>query len=442
MKTFSQHITESHDLDEAKGIEGALRKYVPGYGKRMALDRNAAHWDVVTKLSVERKHPQDEVRAKSLRHFKAAQKYSNILMKSRELPEEVKEPTGDLKGACWKGYTAVGTKQKNGKTVPNCVPVKEDAEQIDELSKNTLASYAKKSHRSAAGLLAVSQAMKRDVGVASRIWNKAAKRQQGVDRAVNRLAKEEVELSENRDAEYMKAHGMTHAEFQKLPYGERVKRALAATKKSFTTPPADHKDVKPEPAKKPEPKKGQGMPHYPANDNSKRYMGDSVEVSGETIDESKKYVIKMGNLGFAAGFNQRYGVQYTKDENHIKKFASKDSAQKFIDKYSGAGYGLDKSTASIALHEDSPAWQRKEGKNPEGGLNQKGVESYRRENPGSKLQTAVTTEPSKLKKGSKSANRRLSFCRRMKGMKEKLTSAETARDPDSRINKSLRKWNC
>ena len=94
------------------------------------------------------------------------------------------------------------------------------------------------------------------------------------------------------------------------------------------------------------------------------------------------------------------------------------------------------------LEEETPAWQRKEGKNPEGGLNQKGVESYRRENPGSKLQTAVTTKPSKLKPGSKSAKRRLSFCRRMKGMKDKLTSAETARDPDSRINKALRKWNC
>ena len=94
------------------------------------------------------------------------------------------------------------------------------------------------------------------------------------------------------------------------------------------------------------------------------------------------------------------------------------------------------------IEEGTPAWQRKEGKNPEGGLNQKGVESYRRENPGSKLQTAVTTEPSKLKPGSKAAKRRLSFCRRMKGMKEKLTSAKTARDPDSRINKSLRKWNC
>ena len=88
------------------------------------------------------------------------------------------------------------------------------------------------------------------------------------------------------------------------------------------------------------------------------------------------------------------------------------------------------------------AWQRKEGKNPEGGLNQKGIASYRAENPGSKLSTAVTTEPSKLKVGSKAANRRKSFCARMSGMKRKLTSAKTASDPDSRINKSLRKWNC
>jgi len=91
---------------------------------------------------------------------------------------------------------------------------------------------------------------------------------------------------------------------------------------------------------------------------------------------------------------------------------------------------------------ESAAWQRKEGKNPEGGLNQKGVDSYRRENPGSKLKTAVTTKPSKLKPGSAAANRRKSFCARMSGMKKRLTSAKTANDPDSRINKSLRKWNC
>jgi hypothetical protein len=88
------------------------------------------------------------------------------------------------------------------------------------------------------------------------------------------------------------------------------------------------------------------------------------------------------------------------------------------------------------------AWTRKEGKSESGGLNKKGVESYRRENPGSQLKTAVTTKPSKLKPGSKSAKRRASFCSRMSGMKKKLTSSKTAKDPDSRINKSLRKWNC
>jgi hypothetical protein len=90
----------------------------------------------------------------------------------------------------------------------------------------------------------------------------------------------------------------------------------------------------------------------------------------------------------------------------------------------------------------TPAWTRKAGKNPEGGLNAKGVASYRAANPGSKLKTAVTTKPSKLDPDSKSAKRRKSFCARMSGMKKKLTSSKTANDPNSRINKSLRKWNC
>ena len=86
----------------------------------------------------------------------------------------------------------------------------------------------------------------------------------------------------------------------------------------------------------------------------------------------------------------------------------------------------------------SPAWQRKEGKSKRGGLNRKGIASYRRANPGSKLKMAVTEKNPKGKR----AARRKSFCARMKGMKRKLTSAKTARDPNSRINKALRKWNC
>tara|TARA_R100001079_G_scaffold92890_1_gene55541 strand:+ start:807 stop:1085 length:279 start_codon:yes stop_codon:yes gene_type:complete len=86
----------------------------------------------------------------------------------------------------------------------------------------------------------------------------------------------------------------------------------------------------------------------------------------------------------------------------------------------------------------SPAWQRKEGKNPEGGLNRKGIASYRAANPGSKLKMAVTEKNPK----GKSASRRKSFCARMCGMKKRLTSAKTANDPNSRINKALRKWRC
>ena len=86
----------------------------------------------------------------------------------------------------------------------------------------------------------------------------------------------------------------------------------------------------------------------------------------------------------------------------------------------------------------TPAWTRSEGKSPSGGLNKKGIASYRRQNPGSKLSMAVTeSNPT-----GKRAKRRASFCRRMKGMRSKLTSAKTARDPNSRINKSLRKWKC
>ena len=87
-------------------------------------------------------------------------------------------------------------------------------------------------------------------------------------------------------------------------------------------------------------------------------------------------------------------------------------------------------------------WQSVNRKDKTDGMSKAAVKAYRKENPGSKLKTAVTKDPKKLKKGSKSAKRRLSFCRRMKGMKKKLTSAKTRRDPDSRINKALRRWNC
>ena len=107
-------------------------------------------------------------------------------------------------------------------------------------------------------------------------------------------------------------------------------------------------------------------------------------------------------------------------------------------KKGAANYGKSKSESyswrdELDYVQEGAAWTKKAGKKESGGLNEKGRKSYERENPGSDLKA-----PSK-KPGNK---RRASFCARMKGMKRKLTSAKTANDPDSRINKSLRKWNC
>jgi hypothetical protein len=83
----------------------------------------------------------------------------------------------------------------------------------------------------------------------------------------------------------------------------------------------------------------------------------------------------------------------------------------------------------------SPAWQRKEGKDPKGGLNAKGRASAKKQ--GMDLKPPAPNPKTKADKG-----RRKSFCARMEGMKKKLTSEKTKRDPNSRINKSLRAWNC
>ncbi len=81
----------------------------------------------------------------------------------------------------------------------------------------------------------------------------------------------------------------------------------------------------------------------------------------------------------------------------------------------------------------TPAWQRKEGKDPEGGLNAKGRASYNRANP---------DKPGLKAPQPGGGPRKESFCARMTGMKQKLTSKKTANDPNSRINKSLRAWDC
>ena len=110
--------------------------------------------------------------------------------------------------------------------------------------------------------------------------------------------------------------------------------------------------------------------------------------------------------------------------------------EKAWDRFAVPIKSVKKEEADLSDHfelEEGAAWTRKAGQNKNGGLNEKGRKSYEKSHPGSDLKA-----PSK-KVGNP---RRASFCARMRGMKSKLTSKKTARDPDSRINKSLRAWNC
>lgn len=86
-------------------------------------------------------------------------------------------------------------------------------------------------------------------------------------------------------------------------------------------------------------------------------------------------------------------------------------------------------------------WQKANKRDRTAGMSQKAVNAYRRENPGSKLKTAVTTKPSKLKRGSKASKRRKSYCSRSRGQM-KMHSISCAKTPDKAICKARRRWNC
>lgn len=93
---------------------------------------------------------------------------------------------------------------------------------------------------------------------------------------------------------------------------------------------------------------------------------------------------------------------------------------------------------SEPINED---WQKANKRDKTDGMSSKAVKAYRREHPGSKLQTAVTTKPSKLKKGSKASKRRKSYCSRSKGQM-KMHNISCAKTPDKAICKARRRWNC
>jgi hypothetical protein len=266
--------------------------------------------------------------------------------KLREILEGVKEPTGELKNACWKGYTAVGMKMKNGRKVPNCVP-KEETEIEEKYGKGYKSP-----------------------------WDKIEKAKPGIGARIDAHAKELSDL----DKEYKKI----------------VDR--------------DKKQVKEE---------------TQVSEVSAKFLRRAADAADRDREDMRDYRLSHGDR------------KVTPDEEKRRKQALKfrvGAVMKNEEEIHECNGNC--SCGCKDVDED-----KKGHKSPSGGLTQKGRDYYNR-TTGSNLKAPVTTEPSKLKKGSKSANRRKSFCARMGGMKKRLTSAKTANDPDSRINKALRKWNC
>ena len=365
-------------------------------------------------------------------------------------------PLSEKAVKCWKGYEKKGTKKMFGKTVNNCVK-KEEVEIVDE--KRNLGDRMERKQKLYKKTVSKAMDFARNEGEASgharRNMSRLGDEMEKLGKK-RREANEEVEVDASVSEDfYKKKYDVKKGGYVKTDKMDKSNKRSGDSKAQYREV---HKDLAKEaysanPAQQAAiaiaKKKKKEDDMVAKKKKEKMYAG--YEPEGETIEEGDKKGKGSGSKDACYHkVKSRYSVwpsAYASGAlvkcrkvgaanwgNSSKKEDFSDWKAEFI--------WEDGDSAKKIEEASSPAWQRKEGKSESGGLNKKGVASYRAANPGSKLKTAVTTKPSKLKRGSKSAKRRKSFCSRMKGMKKKLTSAKTARDPDSRINKALRKWNC
>jgi hypothetical protein len=181
------------------------------------------------------------------------------------------------------------------------------------------------------------------------------------------------------------------------------------------------------------------VPNGPLVKKKGEFKGSTLKSGGKVklTAGGEKHVIYKKTSATGVGKGKKGNIMVNHPTTDKGKWDTIDLTQKAKAKTVAQGVA-----ATKKWHKDNPkmknggstpAWQRKEGKNPEGGLNAKGRASYNRANPGKPGLKAPQPEGGSRKK---------SFCARMSGMKKKLTSSKTANDPNSRINKSLRKWKC
>ena len=160
-----------------------------------------------------------------------------------------------------------------------------------------------------------------------------------------------------------------------------------------------------------------------AGSNDPSFVGKVQNQHNAMIEKNPRYAKEHDALGIYIA----RGIAGASAENN-KRWVEKTA--KLLQKYDV--------NVNEGMAED---WQKANKRDRTDGMSQKAVNAYRRENPGSKLKTAVTTKPSKLKKGGKASKRRKSYCSRSRGQM-KMHSISCAKTPDKAICKARRRWNC
>ena len=388
-------ISEAHDLDE---------------------NGNVAHYDVefeeyivtnvpVEELQILEKHMHEHVihtEEKKVKNCGCGQDPCITYGKQEKVDE-----------ACWKGYKAYGMKKKGGKMVPNCKPVGSVKEaKIDDVK------YSKDEKR---------KNYETDVHTLSS--NKGVRS----DRNKRRSATDVV----------FHGHSKVERDRKQAHYKSRGVKKVKGVKEEVVDEAKVDAGKSPEQKEKDRNVRKFGVSHNVAGHGKLRRALHRSDRGDKKIKGDKSAYVEMESVvneedkkGKGSGTKD---ACYHKVKASAKVWPSAYASGRLVQcrKKGAANYGKSKKEgfegwADNTILEKTAAWTRKEGKNKEGGLNEKGRKSYEKANPGSDLKAP---QP-------EGGSRKKSFCARMGGMKKKLTSSKTANDPDSRINKALRKWKC
>ncbi|AXN58544.1 hypothetical protein KNU05_gp010 [Synechococcus virus S-PRM1] len=349
---------------------------------------------------------------------------------------------------CWKGYEKKGMKTMFGKRYPNCVK-KEEVETVERLDEE---EYDKLKDKKLGGYT-----------VKDRIKDDDEKEVEELDSIANRINAIRKSIQSRKKTTTTQMNNYE-------PEGDMVEQATYRQRSGTDmTVPSDVYQGRPDLRRSLELRGSQlsrrERGYFKSAGGYARMQQDNQTMQ-QVIDRGRKnqerlsskqvntanWTDEKGRKVYAGNPTMRFNVKnsFEPEGEQIDEFNIIQKAMDVVDnlnrqnskKVKDINKTLRRNATSMPKHgyftpkentNESAAWTRKAGKSESGGLNEKGRKSYERENPGSDLKA-----PSK-KKGNK---RRASFCARMKGMKKKLTSAKTANDPDSRINKSLRAWNC